>query len=67
MRAALPGWIRLIDESYVGLVNKRGWLQCVPLVFFAQVGGGKLAEFAVHQGREVIESSLITLRPFSQE
>ena len=67
MRAALPGRIRLIDEPNVSLVDQRGWLQRVPLAFLAQVAGGKLTEFAVHQGREVIEGLLVPFRPFGQQ
>ena len=63
MRPALPGRIRLIDEPHIGLVDERRWLQRVPQAFLAQVAGGKLAEFAVHQGREVIERPLVTFRP----
>jgi hypothetical protein len=67
MRAALPGGIALIDKPYVSLVNERGWLQCMALVFLAQVAGGKLAEFAVNEGSQVIEGLLVSLRPSGQQ
>jgi hypothetical protein len=41
MRAALPGGIALIDKPYVSLVNERGWLQSMALVFLAQVASGQ--------------------------
>src|SRR5258708_1463804 len=67
MRAVLPSRIGLIDKPHVSFVDNRGWLQRVPLVFFAQVAGGKLAKFAVHQRRQVIERPLVSVRPFSQQ
>lgn len=48
-------------------MDERGWLQRVTLAFFPQVAGSKLAEFAVHEGREVIEGILVALRPFGKQ
>src|SRR3984893_14362180 len=67
MRPVLPARVCLIYEAQVGLMDKRRGLQRVPLAFFAQVAGGKLAEFAVHQGCEIIERPLVTLLPLSQQ
>src|ERR1700687_1422936 len=67
MRAALPCRIRLIDQPHVSLVDQRRWLQGVPLAFFAQVAGGKLAEFPVDERRKLIKSPLVTFCPFGQQ
>ena len=48
-------------------MDKRGWLQCVPLAFLPEVAGGKLAEFAVNEGREAIEGLLVALCPLGQQ
>jgi hypothetical protein len=48
-------------------MDKRSGLQRVPQAFFAQVAGGKLAEFPINQGREVIKGLLVPLCPLSQQ
>ena len=48
-------------------MDERRWLQRVTLAFLPQIAGGKLAELAVHEWREVIEGLLITLRPLRQQ
>ena len=67
MRAVLPVGARLIDESQVGLMDKRRWLQRVALAFFPQVAGCKLTKFPVDERSQLIEGLLVTLRPFGQQ
>lgn len=48
-------------------MDESGWLQRVTLAFFPQVASSKLAEFAVHERREVIQGVLVALRPFGKQ
>jgi hypothetical protein len=42
-------------------------LQGVALAFSAKVCGGKLAEFAIHEGRQFVEGVLVALCPFRKQ
>ena len=67
MRTILQARVGLIDESEVGLVDECRGLQSVALAFLPQIACGKLAEFAVHKGREVIQGILVASRPFGKQ
>lgn len=67
VRAVLPGWIGLIDQAEVGLVDESCGLQSIGVPFPAEITGSELAELAVDQGGQVIESLLVAFRPSGEE
>jgi hypothetical protein len=67
MGTVLPVWAGLIHESYIGLMDESSWLQGVALALVPEMASRKSTEFLVHEWREVIEGTLVTLRPIDEK
>ena len=52
-------WVPLINESHVGLVHERGWLQRVAESFSSASSWRKLTKFLVDKRYELVEGLLV--------
>ena len=63
MGAAFPVRVWLPHETKICFVDKDGWLKGLGNSLSPEITGSKTAEFAVDQRRQLIESTLVALRP----
>ena len=64
--AILPGCV-LIDESQVGLIYERRWLQRVIPPFASQVCGSPPVEFVVHDRYQLVSRTDIAVAPCTKQ
>jgi len=57
----------LINQLQISFVNEGGALQGMARAFSAKLARGQLAEFAVHQGRQLVERLPVPVSPFQQQ
>src|SRR6266404_8109689 len=65
--AALPDRLRIVDQPQVGLVENDGGLQGVAGTFPAHVMVGEPAQFGLHQREQLLQRSLVSAAPVSEQ
>src|SRR5580765_1818530 len=67
LSAVLPDRSVLIDESQVGFVNQRGWLEGMVWALMAKVLGGPPPKFLVHERDQRVTRGDVAFAPGAEQ
>jgi hypothetical protein len=57
----------LTHQAEISLMHKLSGLECVVLAFATHVSVREAMKFAIHEGKELLKSRLVTLAPVREE
>jgi hypothetical protein len=67
LRTVLPDRAVLVDQSQVGFVDERGWLQRVFPALTPQMVRGAATQLLIHEGHEPVSCTQVAIAPGAEQ